>query len=74
LRFADGFALVIERAPRGVSAVLREVADPGAVRSRERPTRRQSEYLDFNRRYIVRYGVSPAESDIQQHSIRVVVD
>ena len=31
------------------------------------PTRRQREYLEFIARYIRRYGVSPAESDIARH-------
>jgi repressor LexA len=32
-----------------------------------RPTRRQREYLDFIARYIRRFGISPAESDIGRH-------
>jgi hypothetical protein len=31
------------------------------------PTRRQQDYLQFISRYILRYGVSPAESDIARH-------
>jgi repressor LexA len=31
------------------------------------PTRRQREYLEFIARYVRRYGVSPAESDIARH-------
>jgi LexA DNA binding domain len=31
------------------------------------PTRRQQDYLEFIGRYIRRYGVSPAESDIARH-------
>ena len=31
------------------------------------PTRRQREYLEFIARYIRKYGVSPAESDIARH-------
>ena len=31
------------------------------------PTRRQREYLEFIARYILRFGVSPAESDIERH-------
>jgi LexA DNA binding domain len=31
------------------------------------PTRRQREYLEFIARYIRRYGISPAESDIGRH-------
>ncbi len=31
------------------------------------PTRRQRDYLEFIERYILRFGVSPAESDIGRH-------
>jgi hypothetical protein len=31
------------------------------------PTRRQRDYLEFIARYVLRYGVSPAESDIARH-------
>jgi LexA DNA binding domain-containing protein len=31
------------------------------------PTRRQRDYLEFIGRYVLRYGVSPAESDIARH-------
>jgi hypothetical protein len=31
------------------------------------PTRRQRDYLEFIARYILRYGVSPAESDIARY-------
>ena len=34
---------------------------------RRQPTRRQRDYLEFIARYILRYGVSPAESDIARH-------
>ncbi|MBK5293617.1 MAG: MarR family transcriptional regulator [Acidobacteriia bacterium] len=32
-----------------------------------RPTSRQSEYLEFIKKYMLRFGISPAESDIQRH-------
>jgi len=32
-----------------------------------RPTSRQHEYLEFIRKYTLRFGISPAESDIQGH-------
>jgi hypothetical protein len=31
------------------------------------PTSRQREYLEFIKKYIIRFGISPAESDIQRH-------
>jgi hypothetical protein len=67
LRFADGSFLVVERTSRGVSVVLHERASPKGVDAKDQPTRRQREYLDFIRKYMARYGVSPAESDIHQH-------
>ena len=36
-------------------------------RNAAQPTRRQRDYLEFIARYISRYGVSPAESDIARH-------
>lgn len=65
LRFTDGSFLDIERSARGVAVVLHEVASE--TPSESRPTRRQREYLDFIRRYMVRYGGSPSEADIQNH-------
>ena len=31
------------------------------------PTSRQREYLEFIKKYMLRFGISPAESDIQRH-------
>ncbi len=31
------------------------------------PTSRQREYLEFIKKYLLRFGISPAESDIQRH-------
>ena len=67
LRFTDGSALIIERAARGVFVVLHEFRGPEASSSKQRPTARQREYLEFIRKYMARHGVSPAESDIQVH-------
>jgi len=66
LRFKDGSCLVIKRTANGVSAILHDV--PGsATEAGTRPTRRQREYIEFIRSYMARHGVSPAESDIQDH-------
>ena len=67
LSFADGSRLAIEPTSRGVSVILHEYAGSGAGNAKDRPTRRQHEYLDFIRRYMARHGVAPAESDIQEH-------
>jgi hypothetical protein len=67
LRFTDGSALIIERTSREVSVVLHEFKDSEGSGSKDRPTSRQREYLDFIRKYMARHGVAPAESDIQAH-------
>ncbi len=67
LRFSDGTTLDIEMQDAGlVAAVGRPFGDPGGD-PRDHPTGRQNEFLTFIARYIHRYGVAPAESDIQRH-------
>jgi repressor LexA len=64
---SDGARLVVEQ--RGGSlAVTPVAADPAGdtVAGSVHPTPRQREYLDFIAQYIRRFGVSPAESDIQR--------
>jgi hypothetical protein len=66
VRFVSGRALVIgERPadePKGAPArAARGPRGPG------QPTPRQREYLQFLARYMARYGVAPAESDIARH-------
>jgi repressor LexA len=48
-------------------AGVRAEATSDRGHDRPQPTRRQREYLEFIARYIGRYGVSPAESDIARH-------
>ena len=65
--FTDGARLVVEQ--RGGSlAVTPVAADPAGhtITGGAQPTPRQREYLDFIAQYIRRFGVSPAESDIQR--------
>jgi repressor LexA len=52
-----------------VASLARVCADATLDRGYDgaQPTRRQREYLGFIARYISRYGVSPAESDIARH-------
>lgn len=68
LHFTDGSALVVAPDAEGVVATFHvpEAAAAGGDAA-ERPTPRQREYLDFIQKYVARFGVSPAESDIQQH-------
>ncbi len=67
IHFVDGSALLIVRLRGGLASDFisqnRSSDCPVAVQ----PTSRQREYLDFIKKYIVRFGLSPAESDIQRH-------
>lgn len=68
IHFTDGSILLVERHRQSLAATVRSAAlqaedpAPGA-----QPTRRQREYLEFIAKYFVRFGISPAESDIQRH-------
>jgi LexA DNA binding domain len=68
LRLTDGAQVVFEQRDGRVKVIL-HAGGTAAARSAggARPTGRQLEYLDFITRYIARYGVSPAETDIQRH-------
>lgn len=46
---------------------VRVDSTPDRHQNGPQPARRQRDYLDFIARYILRYGVSPAESDIARH-------
>lgn len=66
--FEDGGCLVFGLDPEGPGVVLHDpVQQPGDPDPERWPTRRQQEYLAFIRTYMYRTGVSPAETDIQQH-------
>ena len=66
--FTDGSILLVERRRQGLAATLTSGDPPGeGLAPGVQPTRRQREYLAFITRYILRFGVSPAESDIQRH-------
>jgi len=68
IHFADRSTLLVERRGRKLSVALGASADSLRERaSGPLPTLRQGEYLDFIKKYISRFGVSPAESDIQRH-------
>jgi len=69
IHFSDGGTLTVSRHREGMAAALHEAEDSGtpAAASGPRPTRRQREYLEFIKRFMHRYGVAPAESDIQAH-------
>jgi hypothetical protein len=68
IAFTSGSVLVVKDGPEGPDLTLRRAGGRDrSARSADAPTRRQREYLDFIRRYMARYGVSPAETDIADH-------
>jgi LexA DNA binding domain len=70
IRFTDDSVLAIALLHGQITATLtcgRGDSTPDRRQNGPQPTRRQRDYLDFIARYILRYGVSPAESDIARH-------
>jgi hypothetical protein len=68
IAFTSGNELVVKDSPKGPDLALRRAGGRDrSGRSADAPTRRQREYLDFIRRYMARYGVSPAEKDIADY-------
>ena len=68
IHFESGSALVLQCDGERIAARVRRPLEPESVAAPgSRPTSRQREYLDFICRYMARYGVSPAETDIQRH-------
>lgn len=68
VRFTNGAVLVVRPRGGGVAAVLAKPKGRGSGRGAgSEPTRRQKEYLEFIKKYMHRFGVAPAELDIQRH-------
>jgi len=70
IHFTDHSVLTVELLQQRLVATL--TRRPGDATGQgfnrgPQPTRRQREYLAFIARYFVRFGVSPAESDIGRH-------
>ena len=70
IHFTDASRLAIELLHDRLAAAL--TRGPGhppgnGLHDGPEPTRRQREYLEFIARYRFRFGVSPAESDIERH-------
>ena len=65
--FVDGSILLIERL--GQILAMEFGSEDGRCECPValRPTSRQREYLEFIKKYMFRFGISPAESDIQRH-------
>jgi hypothetical protein len=67
VHFTDGSALSIGPTEGGFAAVLHTAEPHGERPAGSGPTPRQREYLEFIKRFMHRFGVAPAETDIQQH-------
>jgi hypothetical protein len=68
IHFTNKTTLVIRRSGSGFSAVIGGGrSQPSKGRDPLAPTGRQQEYLDFIKKYMHRFGVAPAETDIQRH-------
>ena len=68
IHFADGATLTVQQRGEGIGVGLSKVQGSGRqAPSGPQPTRRQVEYLEFIKKYLHRYGVAPAETDIQAH-------
>ena len=67
IHFVDGSVLLIKRL--GQELVIDFASPEGADECPAAllPTSRQSAYLEFIKKYMFRFGISPAESDIQRH-------
>ena len=67
IHLVDGSTLLIKRLRGGLAIDFasdkRSPACPVAVQ----PTSRQREYLEFIKKYMDRFGFSPAERDIERH-------
>jgi hypothetical protein len=66
VRFTNGAVLDIRTTEGDVAAVFTKPRARGSSSAAE-PTQRQREYLEFIKKYMHRFGVAPAETDIQRH-------
>lgn len=64
VHFENGAVLSVSGAGLTVDVTLEPVTKQDGL---PRPTERQREYLAFIAKYIQRFGVAPAEADIQRH-------
>jgi hypothetical protein len=67
IHFVDGSVLLIEQRPEGLAIDFASDNPSSKCTVAVQPTSRQQEYLAFIKKYSARFGVSPAESDIQRH-------
>lgn len=67
IHFSNGACLIVDQHGDGVTATFRREARKPSRQSPGQPSARQLEYLQFIVRYLSRFGIAPAEADIQQH-------
>ena len=67
VHFTDGSVLHVKRRRQGVAATLIPCPSPEHGSGRRQPTKRQREYLDFIKKYTLRFRIAPSEPDIQRH-------
>lgn len=67
IHFADGSTLLIGQLLGGLTIDFASHNRSSDCAVAVQPTPRQCEYLEFIKKYIARFGLSPAESDIQRH-------
>ena len=67
IHFTDGSVLQVQHVRGGFRLGLVSAGDSNECPVAIQPTSRQHEYLEFIRKYMARFGLSPAESDIQRH-------
>ena len=69
VHFTDGSVLRVKRHRQGVAATLIQSPTPERGSGRKQPTKRQREYLDFIKKYTLRFRVAPSEPDIQRQAL-----
>jgi repressor LexA len=67
IHFVDGSALLFKRLGQELAIDFASQDGANECPASLSPTSRQREYLEFIKKYMLRFGISPAESDIQRH-------
>jgi len=67
IHFVDGSVLLIKRLGQDLAIDFESQDGANECAAALSPTSRQREYLEFIKKYMLRFGISPAESDIQRH-------
>ncbi len=67
IHFTDGSALQVQHVRGRFRLDLVPAKDSKECPVAVQPTSRQHEYIEFIRKYMTRFGLSPAESDVQRH-------